>query len=544
MFRTFAFLLATIFLILSAKGQEKYWVFLKDKPQSTVQKITPADFLSQRAIDRRLRFGIPIDETDIPVSQIYLDSLRNMGLDVVQKSRWLNAVSVRADSAKLMQLAQCHFISHVQAVKSLKVERHQVLAPFREPQIPMVAAKTMFSFDYGATSDQIELHHGQELHQFGFTGHTMLIAVHDGGFVGAEPSGSFSPLHLNGQIVHTWDFVRGDANVYRVGSHGSRVLSTMAYFSDGFYVGTAPEAKYILFRTEDEQSETRQEEDNWVAAAEAADSMGADLINTSLGYNLFDNPADNYTYNDMDGRTTIISRGAVMAARKGILLCTSAGNEGARPWRFITAPADADSILTVGAVTSIGEPAGFSSEGPTSDGRIKPNVVAQGVASAVISTTGLAYNSGTSFSSPIMCGLVACLWEAFPEENNIEIIKRVERNSSMFEDPNNKIGNGIPDFSRALLDKIVVGPEQIVISPNPFVDRLNFILDEEYRGRLKFKLYSQTGVMLVDAVLTSANNRFRFEGMAYLANGVYTAWLEDDKGRKYVKRVIKQSSNQ
>jgi serine protease AprX len=544
MSRTFAFLLATIFLILSAKGQEKYWVFLKDKPESTLQKKSPTDFLSQRAIDRRLRFGIPIDETDFPVSQIYLDSLKNMGFDVVQKSRWLNAVSVRADNAKLQQLAQCQFITHVQAVKSLKVERHQVLAPFREAEIPMVAAKTMFTFDYGATSDQIELHNGQELHQIGFTGHTMLIAVHDGGFVGAEPSGSFSPLHLNGQIVHTWDFVRGDANVYRVGSHGSRVLSTMAYFSDGFYVGTAPEAKYILFRTEDEQSETRQEEDNWVAAAEAADSMGADLINTSLGYNLFDNPADNYSYDDMDGRTTIISRGAVMAARKGILLCTSAGNEGARPWRFITAPADADSILTVGAVTSIGEPAGFSSEGPTSDGRIKPNVVAQGVASAVISTTGLAYNSGTSFSSPIMCGLVACLWEAFPEENNIEIIRRVERNSSMFEDPNNKMGHGIPDFSRALLDKIVVGSEQIAIAPNPFVDRLNFILDEEYRGRLKFKLYSQTGVMLVDEVLTSANNRFRFEGLAYLANGVYTAWLEDDKGRKYVKRVIKQSTNQ
>jgi serine protease AprX len=521
-------------------AQEKHWIFFADKEQVSQKVQRPEAFLSERAIARRQRFGIAIDATDVPVSAQYLDSLRQLGFDIVHVSKWFNAVSVRATPEQLVKLNTFEYVTQIRPVKSLQVKRYDAMVPLMTDPLPPIAAKTNFVFDYGAAKDQIQLHNGQVLHELGFTGQNILISVHDGGFVGAEPSGPFNTLHRNGQIVHTWDFVRGDTNVYRIGSHGSRVLSTMAFFSDGFMVGTAPDASYLLFRTEDEQSETRQEEDNWVAAAEMADSIGADMINTSLGYNLFDDPVENYTFDDMDGRTTIISRGAVMAARKGMLLCTSAGNEGARPWRHITAPADADSILTVGAVTTIGEPAGFSSEGPTADGRIKPNVVGQGVAAAVIAPNGLAFNSGTSFSSPIICGLVACLWEAFPHENNIQIIKRVERNSSQFDQPDFKMGFGIPDFSKALTDEVKPdNDDDFVLAPNPFGDWFNIVMPTEVTGDLTIRMYNHLGALQYETTVDSRTNRYRVTGLNSLASGFYTLVVMDAFGKNYVKRVVR-----
>ena len=518
---------------MPALAQHKYWIFFEDKPLATAQMKQPEQWLSQRALERRERFNIPITEADAPVHTAYVGMLKAAGFEVIHKSKWLNAVSVRCDATQLEAAKKLPGVKAVKSVHSIK--SHQIEMAY-DP--PVVYNKTQFTFDYGRATDQIALHNGQVLHENGFTGTTKLIAVCDGGFAGADPNGVFLELHQRGQIVYSRDFVQGGTNVYRAGSHGTRVLSTMGFFTDAQFVGTAPEAQFLLFRTENESSETRQEEDNWVAAAEMADSIGADLINTSLGYNTFDDPNDNYTYADMDGRTTIISQGAAAAARTGMLLVTSAGNEGARPWVHITAPADADSILTVGAVSNLGEPVPFSSEGPTADGRIKPNVVAQGLASAIVSGSGFGTNSGTSFSSPIMCGLVACLWEAFPNENNIQIIQRVERASHLFLTPNNKMGHGIPDFAKALADTVDSQLEAPLIYPNPFQNTLFGRLSAAYALPLGVEIFNVMGALVFESQVQPTGKNIEINLNKQLAGGIYFLHLTAPDGQKILVRPV------
>lgn len=517
----------SLLFVMPAFGQEKYWVFFKDKAAVQAHMQQPEKFLSERALARRAKFNIPISPADVPVNPQYIQALKDAGFEVVHQSKWLNAVSVRCGAAQVSKAATLPMVLEVQKVKAL--QSHHLNMAY-EP--PVTFNKTQLTYDYGNATDQIALHNGQVLHENGFTGSTKLIAVCDGGFAGADPASPFLVMHQRGQIVHTQDFVGGGTNVYRAGSHGTRVLSTMGFFNDGVFVGTAPDAQYLLFRTENESSETRQEEDNWVAAAEMADSIGADLINTSLGYNTFDDPNDNYTYADMDGRTTIISRGAVAAARTGMLLVTSAGNEGARPWRHITAPADADSILTVGAVTSLGDPVPFSSEGPTADGRIKPNVVAQGAAAAVVTGNGFATNSGTSFSSPIMCGLVACLWEAFPNENNMQIIKRVERASHRFLNPDNKEGHGIPDFAKALADTSSLQFEAPLVFPNPFGNTINIRLATGAQAAVKAAIFNVFGAVVFEAPIAPDGKNFTITLNKQLAVGTYFLHLVAEDGQR------------
>ncbi|MCH8554252.1 MAG: S8 family serine peptidase [Schleiferiaceae bacterium] len=541
------FALALLIFSLSLDAQEatKYWVFFADKPLHQKMMQNPEALLSKKALERRKRHNIEIDPFDVPVSATYVEQLEQLGITTHRQSRWLNAISAFLNDEQLATLKLLPFVTEIRPVATLKIQKDLIdYTPLATAANNLSRSKVQF-FDYGSTEEQIAIHKGQILHEFGFTGEGMTIAICDGGFNGAGPTGVFSELHLNGNIVFTQDFVQGGPNVYRAGTHGTRVLSTMAFQSNGFFVGTAPNAKYILFRTENESTETTQEEDNWVAAAELADSLGADMINTSLGYTTFDNGIGDYTYEDMDGQTAIITRGAVMAARKGLLLCVSAGNYGSLPWQFISAPADADSVLTVGAVSVMGVPAPFSSIGPTADGRIKPNVVSVGVATAVISgPNGVQRNNGTSFSSPNLCGLVACLWQAFPEKNNIEILKMVERSSDQFENPDFKVGFGIPDFAYALFEDTLNlnFPEKGILTfPTPFSESIFVRYQEQDNVFIeRARLYGIGGNNIFEwETVRMGKNSFELTVDPALSNGIYLLQIRFSNGEVFTNRVIK-----
>jgi len=321
---------------------------------------------------------------------------------------------------------------------------------------------------------------GHILHNQGFHGQGMVIAVLDGGFSNTDINPAFDSLWQNNQILGTWDFVINGPVEFNKHSHGSQVLSTMGANIPGSLVGTAPKASFYLLRTEDGASEFLIEEDHWVSGAEFADSVGADLITSSLSYTTFTNPSMDHSYSDLDGNTTRITQGADIAASKGILVITSAANEGNKNWHYIGAPADGDSVLTVGSVDSQGNYSAFSSTGPSYDGRIKPNLTAQGDGTAIAASSGtIIFGTGTSYSTPVISGIAACLWQSNKSLTNMEIIKALESSASQANSPDSLLGYGIPDLSKAFfliqgIDSSAIKSETIIRTfPNPFITHLN-----------------------------------------------------------------------
>ena len=318
--------------------------------------------------------------------------------------------------------------------------------------IPISFWNKQADFVYGKSDTQVKQLRVDVLHRNNFTGDGILIAVLDSGFPNVDQMNAFVRLRSNNDLLGGYDFVLRSTDIYRanVNDHGTRVLSDMAGFVDGQFVGTAPDASYILFRTEDAATETPVEESYWVEAAERADSLGVDIINSSLGYSTYDDSRYNYSPAEMDGNTAFISKGANIATEKGILIVNSAGNSGDSNWGIITAPADAN-VFGVGAVDANGNYATFSSRGPSSDGRIKPDGMALGERATVIGPDDrLVPNNGTSFASPIMAGAIASFWQAFPQKTNLEIMAMVRGSSSHYQNPNSQMGYGIPDFSLPL----------------------------------------------------------------------------------------------
>ena len=417
---------------LHAQGQTtRYWVFLNE-----TQTHIGEPCLGERAMERRLRQNIPLRATDYRLDSQAVSAVAATGVQIRRQSRWLRAVSVEATSEQLARLTHLPQVARLDRMRPMRLMDTQ-------------------GYSYGlslAQTNQINL---APVHDAGYTGLGQLIAVMDAGYYEMATQSAFASLYTQGRIALTQDFVDGDTNVFHGSYHGTAVLSTMCADLDGNMVGTAPEADYLLFRTEDVSSETLAEEDNWVVAAEWADSLGADLINTSLGYSVFDGGVGNHSYADMDGRTTPISLAAVAAARTGIIVVVSAGNEGMSSWRHITAPGDADSILTIGAVDSVGLRAGFSSQGPSSDGRIKPDICARGVAATVMITgSQVGSANGTSFSSPITCGAMASLLQAVKTNQNTydiqDVMQWVRESGSQAHKPDTLQGWGIPNFGDVL----------------------------------------------------------------------------------------------
>ncbi len=422
----------------------RFRVTLADKKHSPYKVKQPEAFLSKKAIERRKKFGLKVDEHDLPVSPYYLEQLRGRGYRIYCVSKWNNTAVVEvADSARAESLKALPFVTdvlHVWTSKAAKggaeKDRHALVTNKRD---------TLASY-YGHAERQVQMIAADKLHKAGFKGEGVTIAVIDGGFHNTDLITGLSGC----RILGTRNFVNSEKSVYEEHNHGMMVLACIGANHPQSLVGTAPDASFYLLVSEDTPTEQLVEEDNWCAAVEYADSLGADIVTSSLGYYKFDHEAMSHKYNEQNGRTAINSRSASLAASRGILVLNSAGNEGDGRWKKIGFPADATDILTVGAVDKNGRNALFSSLGNTADGRIKPDVMAQGVASAVYESTGEVVKvNGTSFSTPILCGGVACLVQAFPNKKPTEIIRAVQFAGDNVAHPDNVFGYGIPDLWKA-----------------------------------------------------------------------------------------------
>lgn len=419
-----------------------YRVYLHDKARSPYTLSQPERYLSPRALARRARQGIRVDSTDLPVSPYYIAQLRKLGLTVRGTSRWHNTATVASATDNVR--GKLRGVAFVDSCVRLYVSPDSLQTPVRPDIAPTIERDTLFHKVSGYGYGQLHLMNGEALHNAGFRGRGMMIAILDAGYQNVDRIKAFR----NVNIVATKDFgPRPTNDIFAEHYHGTMVLSCMAMNHPDTIIGTAPEASYVLIRTEDIPTETRAEEDSWTMGAEYADSIGADLINSSLGYTRWDGDSTPVRYRDLDGRTSYISQTASMLAGKGIILCNSAGNEGALPWHKIGIPADASDILTVGAVNSKGRNAIFSSLGPTSDGRVKPDVCAMGANSYVVDGSGsITTANGTSFASPILCGMVACFWQAHPELTARQLMQLVREHADRFQWPDNVYGYGIPSF--------------------------------------------------------------------------------------------------
>ena len=462
-------LVALIITQLLKAQSTRFVIEFKNKGNNPFSISNPSVYLSERALERRSKYGIAIDSSDLPVTPAYLDSIRLAGdITILNVSKWLNSVSIQTtDAAALAKIHSFPFVKSSQPVGArLSAGRTK---PENTLETPSISQRengiSADHYDYGASQAQVHIHNGEFLHNIGLHGENMIIGMLDAGYLNYLNVKAFDSVRANGQILGTWDFVAREASVNEDNQHGIECFSTIAANIPGQFVGTAPKASFYLFRSEDATSENLIEEHNWVCAAERLDSAGGDLISSSLGYSQFDNPSFDHTYADMNGNTTMAAIGADMAAKKGILVVNSAGNEGAGVWGKITTPADGDSVMAVGAVTASGLPANFTSRGPSSDGQVKPDVASVGVATVIqLPNNTIGTGNGTSFACPNLAGLTACLWQGFPEFNNIQIIDALRRSGSRASNPNDTIGFGIPDMTKAtllLLNELVTSSVQL-----------------------------------------------------------------------------------
>lgn len=493
---------------LTAPG--KYLVSFSDKQYSPFSVDNPAEFLSQKALERRQSQGIHIVYNDLPVSPVYIDSLKFAGARVLHTSRWLNTATIEVtDSLVLDKLAGYSFVKKnapIPAHQQLRHSKNGIHSGIKE--VPASA-----SLEYGTSWLQTAVHNGQYMHQHGYTGKGIIIAVLDAGYSYADQLPVFDNLWENGRILGTRSFVSPGEGVFDHSLHGMSVLSIIGGFIPGELIGSAPDASFWLLRSEDASSEFIIEEDNWIAAAEFADSAGADIINTSLGYSEFNNKDQDHQYSDMDGNTTRISRAADIAASKGMLVVVSAGNEGNSDWKYITAPGDADSVLTVGAVDTYLDVADFSSRGPSYDHQVKPEVMAigKGIYVARPDET-IRPGNGTSYSAPLITGLAACLWQANREASAMEIRHAICESADRFNLPDEDFGYGIPDFNLAnilLHRERVDSPvdKTVTVFPNPFNSLLYVVFRNTTNEPVDISLYDISGKEMMHALYPQVNGR-------------------------------------
>ena len=541
--KTLWLFLFTLLCVVYAQAQDRYMVFFNDKAGTPYSIENPEEFLSQRALDRRTRQNIPLVANDLPVNPQYVNEVANQGAATFFTTKWMNGVLVEMTAADVPTIEALSFVSHVEFV----APGAQLLTDNADGD---EYASVASAEDMEATDFQNQMIGIDQMHELGFRGQNMLIAIFDNGFNGLSQISAFTHLREQNHILYTYDFTEDVSQVENVEDHGTRVLSVMAADSEELYTGSAPDATYILSVTEDD-GEYRVEEYNWLFAAERADSAGVDLIQASLGYNIFTDPAMSYTYEQMDGQTTVVTRAANLAGSKGIFVVTSAGNEGNRSsWPYIKAPADSEQVLAIGAVNSTLNKAGFSSIGPSADGRTKPDVAALGVATSTISETGSVFpSSGTSFAAPLVAGLAAGLWTAYPELTNNELRDLIRQSAHQANTPDDLLGFGIPNFNTALqiaeeIDLPLVN--ELTIYPNPV--ELNFFtiaFDDPYLGlTVNMSLYTLNGDKLNDfeVIPTASDNRMRIafeEGPGGPgANGMYLLRINSALGA-ITRKILK-----
>jgi serine protease AprX len=546
----FLFFLVTA-MQAAAQAPSKYIVRFTDRNGSPYSTSNPSAYLSQRAVTRRAVQNIPIAQNDLPVNPSYIASVLNTGsVQLLNRSKWFNAISIyTTDANALNSIQNLPFVVSVDPVQrhASPLMNESETAPSAQKVEPQADISQQFSFNYGPSYNQIAMLGGDCLHNMGFQGQGKLIAVLDAGFYSVDTLPAFDSLWINNQVLATWDFVQGNSSVFEDNMHGEMTLSCMAGNLPGQLVGTAPKAQYLLLRSEEAATEYVIEEFNWVAAAEYADSAGADVINSSLGYTTFDDPSQNHTYSDMDGNTAIISIGADIAVSKGVFVVNSAGNEGGSSWMYIGAPADGDSVLAVGAVDAGGNYANFSSRGPSADGQVKPDISAQGQGTIVAAPGGgIQPANGTSFSSPVTAGLVACLWQAHPGLTARQLYYAIIESGSQYGSPDTYLGYGIPDFCAANLILGGADPAQfesdnlMTVYPNPFGDSFEFSFYSDSKQPVIIELFDVTGRKVAsgsyDVAMRSHNNYM--VTAPGLRQGIYLLVLRTEDS-KFVRKISK-----
>lgn len=536
---------------------EIYFVQFVDKPQDIFSLGNPGEFLSQKAIQRRLKSNIDIELHDLPVNLSYIELVRDAGAEIIFITKWLNGVGIDPhNDVVLKSIRNLDCVRNVELIQSISMSKIKSQIDYLKTSIVTdsifnltntIIIKESKNLNYGIAEHQIKMLNGDILHERGFLGEGMTIAVLDNGFLNVDQIEVFDSIWIKNQVLSTHDFVKRSVVEFDEGSHGTKVLSIMAANSPGKMIGTAPHASYHLIRTEIADSESMLEEYLWMCGAEYADSVGADIINSSLGYTIFDDETQNHTYSDLDGNTTIVTRAADMAASKGILVVNSAGNYGNKSWHFVGAPSDGDSVLSVGAVDENEEWAVFSSVGPTADGRIKPNIVAQGINTAIVQTDGnVATGNGTSFSSPVIAGLAACLWQNSPTLNNMQILESIEKSGSFASLPNEHLGYGIPNFDLAMQFaeefKIPQNDSDLIknLYPNPFTNRIKLLLNSEVDDILTINIFDLTGKNLFaqDFQLSEGLNFINLSKLNFLRTGIYIIQFKSTRHNIY-KKIVK-----
>lgn len=562
--------LCFLLVVSGASGQfKRHIVEFADKGPTIYSLSDPRRFLSARSIERRMRQSLPVDSTDIPVHQPYIDSIRSIGgIEIIRDSRWLNAVLIRVEDETILQeLNRFPFIKRKRPIAPQRIPGKEdpvfnkysgIFSSF--PTRQQVAgirkiAETHGEINYGFSAPQIEIHEGNFLHDKGFTGSGIIIALLDAGYQGIFTNPALDSLRIQNRLKGGFDFVDNEEEISTQHAHGAYCLSILAANLPGKMVGSAPHASYLLFRTENAAEEYPIEEFFWACAAEQADSIGADMISSSLGYSGFDNPVFNYSYADKNGNIAISTIAADYAAKKGMIVCNSAGNSGtqANDQKYISVPADGDSVLAIGAILPNKTIASFSSWGPRQDGTLKPDLVSIGQGTTLALTDGtIVSGNGTSYSNPNLAGLIACLWQAFPEFTNMEIINAVKRSADRYANPDERYGYGIPNFRMAFkfLEDLrhsrqisnSLNGNWIKATPNPFDGSFNILLHSTTEGQASIRLLNAEGKELQrmeKEVKEGLYYSFRFRGTSLLPAGLYLVEYRD-KQKTTVIKVIRQ----
>jgi len=537
----FVFLLVVSASINAQTTSYYFYVQFANKNNSPYSLSNPSAYLSAHAIDRRAAFNIACDSTDLPVNPSYLQQIENFGIPVHNTSKWMNGATVLlTDSSKMSQVRVLSFVKFVEYTGEL-------IGPV---QTPSQKAAKKITFDYGTAATQIKQLNGTFLHDQGFRGKGIVIGVIDAGFTNVDINPCFDSLRLQGRLLGTKDIINPNSNIFSEDTHGAMILSTMTGNLPGQFLGTAPDASFWLIRTEYSPTEYKVETDFWCSGIEFADSVGIDVATSSLGYYTFDDSTMNFSYADMTGKVSRASRAATIASKKGIVVLVAAGNEGSpnNLWHYIGSPADADGIISVGSVTSSGSPSAFTSFGPSFDGRVKPEICAMGSRSALVDINGSTVNGdGTSFATPIMAGLMACLLQRYkainPNPNIWALLQSVFKSGNLFTNPTAQLGYGIPDFLQAEQNLLIfdslrqIEKNNFVLAYNSTFNTLIIRLpDGSMPQNASVKIYSITGKMMVNQPVTDSPIVLRTFNFA---PGIYAVCISENEKTETKKILIK-----
>lgn len=532
--KIFTPLLLCSIISISAQNTELVFVFFKDKPNKAAFYANPQSELSQKALDRRSAKSIALNDQDAPIETTYIQNVKNLGFTVKDYSKWLNGVAVNATKTQIETLKSQNYVASVESFVKNSNGGKQSLEN-RPNKWDDINPSQKANFNYGSASSQIDQVNLRPLHVAGYTGKNITIAVIDTGYPNVNTGSAFKRLRDNGQIKGGYNFVSKNEDIYNVNlnSHGAICLGVIGGYIENQFVGTAPDADFYLYASEDGVREIPEEELYWIEAAEEADRKGVDLISTSLGYTTFDDSRYNYTYADMDGQTSFIARGAQIAVEKGIFVSFAAGNEGNLPWHYISTPADNAKVFTIGAVDGSGNSSTFTSFGPNADNVIKPDASAKGTTTATVNNNSLTFANGTSLANPLAAGGIASLMQALPKSISINDLKsKLTSKASLYPNYNYQKGYGILNFGAAYTSSLDTQDysksKNISVYPNPAKDLVNIKIDDTITS---VELYDQLG-RLIKTEKTSIIN------VSKLTKGTYYLKVKT-ASKDYIEKIIK-----